>query len=131
MAAADIIEWFADEGQRLALLLREQCGNGTCALAHQASSLAHDLGPLNGRHVTPGLKALLRGGQRQVQVGNAGMRDAADFLAGSRVEHSEAFSISGITPFAYDEELGVGISHACILDRCLACRRRFRIDCDV
>jgi hypothetical protein len=72
---------------------------------------AHDLAALDGGHVAPGFEALLRGGQRRVQVGDAGMGHAADFLAGGGVENRQAFAVGGVLPLAVDEELGVGVGH--------------------
>ena len=57
------------------------------------------------------LEAFLRGRQCAVEVGVAGMRDAADFLAGGRVEHGQRPAVGGVAPLAVDEELGVGVGH--------------------
>jgi urocanate hydratase len=78
--------------QRLALLLRQQGANGAGAFAHQRGGAAHDLVALDGGQVAPGFEALLGGGQRRVQIGDAGMGHAADFLAGGGVENRQAFA---------------------------------------
>jgi hypothetical protein len=80
--------------QRLALLLRQQGANGAGAFAHQRGGAAHDLVALDGGQVAPGLEAFLRGGQRRVQVGDAGMGHAADFLAGGRVEDRQVLPLA-------------------------------------
>ena len=97
--------------RRLALLLRQHRADGAGALAHQAGGLAHDLAAVGGRHVAPGLEALLRGLQGLVQVGLAGMGDAADFLAGRRVVDGKRAAVGGVQPLAGDEQLGVGVGH--------------------
>src|SRR5690606_16474229 len=61
--------------------------------------------------------ALLRGFQRAVQVRLAGVRDAADLLAGGRIEDGERAAVGGILPLAIDEELGVGVGHGLSLSR--------------
>ena len=52
---------------------------------------------------------LLRGLQRQVQVGLGGMGHAANFLTGRRIEDRERAAIRRVLPLTVDEELGVGI----------------------
>jgi hypothetical protein len=41
----------------------------------------------------------LRSGERMVQVGAAGVRDAADFLAGGRVDDRQRLALGGILIF--------------------------------
>jgi hypothetical protein len=81
------------------------------------SSRAHHLGALDGRRVAPGLEALLRGRQGQVQIGLARVRHAPDFLAGRRVEHGQRLARLGIAPLALNEELGVGVRQGSLLKR--------------
>ena len=98
-------------GQRLALLLGQHGRDGAGAVAHQGGCAAHGLAAFDGRHVAPGLEAGQRGGQRGVQVGDAGVGHAADFLAGGRVEDRQGLAAGGVLPPAVDEELGVGVGH--------------------
>jgi hypothetical protein len=57
------------------------------------------------------LKAFLGRLQGTVQVGDAGVGDAANFFAGGGVEHGQRFACGGIAPLAIDEKLGVGVCH--------------------
>ena len=98
-------------GQGLALFLGEQFGNLRGAFAHQGCGLAHDRAALVGGHIAPQLETLLRGLRSPLQVGDAGMGQAADFGAGGGVEHGQGAAAFGIAPLAIDEELGVGVSH--------------------
>ena len=80
------------------------------ALAHQRGGLAHGRGALVGRHLAPGFEAALRGGQRAVQIGNAGVRDLADGLAGGRIDHVKSLAAGGVAPLAVDQKSGIGIA---------------------
>ena len=91
--------------------MRHQRADVGGALAHQRGGAAHDRAALQRRRVAPQLEAALRGGQRAVQVGDAGMGDAADLLAGGRVQHGQRLAAGGIAPLAVDEESGVGVAH--------------------
>ena len=85
------------------------------ALAHQRRGLAHDLAALGGHHVAPDLEALLRRLERAVEVGPAGVRHAADLLAGRGVDHGQGLALRRLLPFAVDEELSVDVSHGSVL----------------
>ena len=98
-------------GQRLALLHRQQRRDFVVALAHDRGRLAHDLAAVEWRHCTPDLEPLGSGLQRLVEIGAVGMRDGADHILGGRVEHGDGSARLARTPFAVDEQLGVGIGH--------------------
>ena len=103
-------------GQGLALFLCEQLGNLRGALAHQGGGFAEDGAALIGGCVTPDFEALLRGLRGTLQVGDARVRQATDFGAGSGVEHGQGAAAFGIAPLAVDEELGVGVGHVVFLN---------------
>ncbi len=98
-------------GQRLAVFLRQHGANRGRAFAHQRGRTAHDLGALERGHIAPDFKAFLRSDQRAVQVLDAGVGDAADFLARGGIEDSQAAAVGSVLPFAGNEELGAGIGH--------------------
>ena len=100
-------------GQRLALFLGQQARDVAGALAQQRRGAAHDDGALGGRHGAPGFEALLGGGQRAVQVGDAGVGHVADRLAGGRVDHGDGLAAGGVDPFVGDEQAGIGVAGGC------------------
>jgi hypothetical protein len=75
------------------------------ALAHQAGGLAHDLAALGGRHVAPGLEALLRGLQRAVQVGRPLPKLADGPFAGYPRVFGLAWAFVAHTDSRFDPEL--------------------------
>jgi hypothetical protein len=81
------------------------------------------LGPLQQQHapgrrigVAPARERLLRGGHRQVHVGAAATRSAAEHLAGGRVDHIDGLAADGRHPVAADQ--------LCVIDDQRARRRR-------
>jgi hypothetical protein len=95
--------------QRLALLLRQQAGDGIGPLAQQRGSPAHHGRALVRRDLAPFVEAALRRGQRAVQVGDAGMRHGADHRAAGGVQHVQGLAAGSGHPFVVDEQLRVGI----------------------
>jgi hypothetical protein len=90
--------------QRLALLQREDLGDGVGALAQKVGGLAHHLGAVIGRHGPPGLEAALGGLQRLVEVVPARDRQLADRLGGGGVEDRQGLAGRGGAPGAGDVE---------------------------
>jgi hypothetical protein len=78
-------------GQRLAVLLRQQPGDGIGPLAQQAGCRVHQAGAFHRGHAAPLCEAARRGGQRVVEVGALGHGHAADALAGGRVVHGRVW----------------------------------------
>ena len=72
-------------GQGFALFLSDQDGDIRRPLPHQAGGAAHDPAALGGHGIAPYRKAMLRGVERPVEVGTAGMRDPPDLYPRRRV----------------------------------------------
>jgi hypothetical protein len=98
-----------DSARGLALFQGHQLGDAACALTQQGSGLAHDFAALHRRRLAPLVEALLRCRQGTVQVGGAGVGDAADLQTGGGIEHRQGFAVSGVAPLAVDQQLGIGI----------------------
>src|SRR5690606_20226344 len=102
-------------GERLALLLREERRDVARALAHERRRAAHDLAALGRHQVAPDLDALLRRLERAVEIGTTRVRDAADLLAGRRIDDGQRAPLGGGPPLAVDEKLRIDVSHRAIL----------------
>jgi hypothetical protein len=74
--------------------------------------LAHDLGAVVGRRRPPQRKAFLRGFQRLVEIGLAGMGQVRERLLGRRIEHVLALAAAAVNPLAVDIEREIGIHRA-------------------
>src|SRR5450830_1652189 len=102
-------------GQRLALFLGQQTGDFVSTVAQQGGGAAQRGGALKRRHLAPGVKTFLRCCQCAVEVGDAGVRHGADFLAGGWVQDRNGLAASGVAPFVGDQEADVRVcdcSHA-------------------
>ncbi|MGF6936172.1 hypothetical protein OKW41_005334 [Paraburkholderia sp. UCT70] len=97
-------------GERLALFLRHQAADLGGALAHQRGGLTHGRGALVGGNLVPCFEAALRGFERAVQIGDAGVGHFADGLAGGRVDDVERLAAGGVAPFAVDQKTGIAIA---------------------
>jgi hypothetical protein len=94
----------------LALLLRQQARDVGSAFAHQASGLAHGIGALVGRNISPRPEAALRCSQGAVQIGNPPRVPLCRWTGPwAGLLTSMVFSACGIAPSAIDEQAGVGI----------------------
>ncbi len=87
------------------------CTVATCsgALAQQIGGLAHDLGAVIGRSVLPDLEAFLRGAERGVEIGDTGVRQLRQHLAGRRIDDVFALAAGAIEPLAVDVQFEIGI----------------------
>ena len=56
--------------------------------------------------------------ERAVEVGDAGMCDLADDLAGGGVENVDGLAARGIAPLAVDEKSGIGVARNCHAGSC-------------
>jgi len=81
-------------------------------LAHEIGGLAHDLGAIVGRGRPPQREAFLRGFQRFVEIGLAGMGQMRQRLLGRRIEHVFALAAAAVHPLAVDVEREIGIHGA-------------------
>jgi hypothetical protein len=86
-------------------------------LTDQTGGAAHRGVASVGRHVAPGFVALLCGGQRDAEVGDAATGDLANQLAGGGIANVERLAALGIGPFVgmsnwlVGQKLSQGIFH--------------------
>src|SRR5262249_21954910 len=99
-------------GVDLALLLHQDFGDRVVALAHEVGGLAHDLGAVIGRGRPPQREAFLRGFQRFVEIGLAGVGQMRQRLLGRRIKHVLALAAAAVHPLAVDIEREIGIHGA-------------------
>jgi hypothetical protein len=95
-------------GDDLAHLPRHVARKPVLALGEQLRRPEQDVGPLRGRHLTPGRVGLRGRGDGPIHIGRAGRGEAPDQIAGvRRAAILERFTRGGRDPFAIDE---VGVS---------------------
>ena len=99
-------------GERLALVERDVACDRLGALAGQVGDAAQDAAALERRGVPPGLERALRGRERAVEVGRVRVRQAADRLAGRRVEHVLLAAPVALDELAVDVEAQVFVGGA-------------------
>src|SRR5256886_11379945 len=79
------------------------------ALAHEVGALTHILGARVGGGRPPQRKPFLRGFQRFVEIGLAGMRQMRQRLLGRRIDDVLALAAAAVNPLAVDIEREIGI----------------------
>src|SRR6185437_11294405 len=89
-------------GQHFALLQRQDAGDRILSLANEISGLADDARALMRRGRAPLPEALLRGGERAVEIGGAGMRQRRERLFRRGIDHLLAVAALRAEPFAVD-----------------------------
>ena len=90
--------------QRLALLQRQQFGDGVSPFAQQVRCLPHNFGPVEGRDPSPSPEPLVRGHQRAVEIHPFAMRDCADSFTGGGIDDRDGVAAGGRGPGAVDKQ---------------------------
>ena len=90
---------------RLAVVDGLDRGEHLEVLLHAVGDLVEDLGALGGRGVAPGVLGLMRGVERELDIGGLRAGDLADRLAGDRADIVEIIAVDRRHPFAADEIL--------------------------
>src|SRR6218665_2968026 len=100
-------------GQRFALVERDVAADLLGAGTTEFSNLAQDGAALHRRHGAPALEGALRGGKCAVEVGAAGVRQAAEPLTRGRVEHVLLDAAVALEKLAVDVK-GKRFVHECL-----------------
>ena len=88
----------------LAHLERRDARDLLAARAHEIRGLLEDLAALHRQQRAPFAPGALRGGQRAIEIGGAGMRQLAQHFFGGRIDHRLGLAALRAQPFAVDEQ---------------------------